>query len=247
MPTWITLLLLPCAPFLSAAGVLQYEVLNSYPHDPAAFTQGLFYEAGVLYESTGLYGESSLRRVDLKTGRVRRQIDLDETYFGEGATVFQGKLYQLTWQAGECFVYDPKSLEQLDSFRYEGEGWGLTHDDEHLILSDGTDRIRFLDPKGFAVVRSIDVRLGERPVKHLNELEYVDGSIYANVWHQDVIVRIDPKTGRITGFLNLSKLWPERPDNPEAVLNGIAYDAGRDAFLVTGKLWSKLFAIRLKP
>ena len=230
---------------LTAVEQIGYEVLATYPHDANAWTQGLFYEDGKLFESTGLYGESTLRQVDLISGAILKKLALPDAYFAEGATVFRGKLYQLTWQAGKGFIYNPEDFEKIGDFEYPGEGWGLTHDETHLILSDGTASIRFLDPENFEVARQITATLQSRPVRHLNELEYVDGFIYANVWYQDVIVKIDPATGAIVGLLNLADLWPERPLEDGAVLNGIAYDPGERVFLVTGKFWSKLFAIRL--
>jgi glutamine cyclotransferase len=230
---------------LPAAEPIRYEVVTSHPHDERAWTQGLFYQNGHLFESTGLYGESTLRRVDLESGRVLKKQALSDAYFGEGLTLFQGQLYQLTWQAGKGFIYDPETFEKTGDFNYAGEGWGLTHDKAHLILSDGTATIRFLDPATFEVVRRISVTLGSRPVRHLNELEYIDGFIYANVWYQDVIVKINPQSGAIVGLLNLKDLWPERPTEDGAVLNGIAYDPGQKRLFITGKFWSKLFVIRL--
>ena len=237
-------LLVLCYP-LAAVEPIGYEVIATYPHDADAWTQGLYYEGGKLFESTGLRGESTLRQVDLQTGTVLKKLALEDAYFGEGATLFRGQLYQLTWQAGKGFIYDPDGFEKTGEFEYTGEGWGLTHDETHLILSDGTATIRFLDPETFEVTRQIKVTLQSRPVRHLNELEYVDGFIYANVWYQNVIVKIDPATGAIVGLLNLADLWPDRPTEEGAVLNGIAYDPEQHVFLVTGKLWSKLFAIRL--
>ncbi|MFP4260886.1 MAG: glutaminyl-peptide cyclotransferase [Opitutales bacterium] len=242
-PIILTLFLLGGS--LRAAEPIGYEVVASHPHDEQAWTQGLFYEDGQLFESTGLYGESTLRRVDLESGRVLKKHALSDAYFGEGLTLFQGRLYQLTWQAGKGFIYDPETFEKTGEFNYTGEGWGLTHDEAHLILSDGTATIRFLDPETFEVVRRINVTLGSRSVRHLNELEYIDGFIYANVWYQDVIVKIDPETGAIAGLLNLKDLWPERPTEDGAVLNGIAYDPGQKRLFITGKFWSRLFVIRL--
>lgn len=230
---------------LGAVEKLKHEVVASYPHDPKAWTQGLYYEDGTLYESTGIYEESTLRRVDLKTGRVLQKHSLDDRYFAEGMTLFKGKLYQLTWLSKKGFIYDPKSFEQIGTFEYPGEGWGLTHDSERLIMSDGSSKIYFLDPESMKTIRSITVRFGNRVVSELNELEYVNGYIYANIWYQNIIIKIDPADGDVVGYLELSKLWPGRPKNIDAVLNGIAYNKEEDVFYITGKFWSKLFEIKL--
>lgn len=230
---------------LGAVERLQHEVVASYPHDSNAWTQGLFYENGTLYESTGLYEKSTLRRVDLKTGRVLQKHSLGDEYFAEGMTVLQGKLYQLTWLSKKGFIYDPESFEQIGTFEYPGEGWGLTHDNSHLIMSDGSAKIYFMDPETMETVRSITVRLRGKKVNYLNELEFIDGFIFANVWYQNIIAKIDPETGEIVGFLDLSTLWPERPKNQDAVLNGIAYNADKGVYYVTGKFWAKLFEIKL--
>lgn len=224
-----------------------YEIVNTWPHDREAFTQGLVFHKGVLYESTGQYGESTLRRVELKTGKVLKKVDISAVYFAEGATVFEGKIYQLTWQHQQGFIYDIESLSKVGEFRYDGEGWGLTNDGDSLILSDGTSQLRFLDPKTFAVRRTITVKDEGKALRELNELEFVKGEIFANVWHQDRVARIDPRTGGIVGWVDLSGLLkPGDVSDEEAVLNGIAYDAAGDRLFVTGKLWPKLFEIRLK-
>ena len=225
-----------------------FEIVNAWPHDGGSFTQGLIYHEGAFIESAGQYGESSLRRVEPTTGRVVQKIDVPRQYFAEGVTLFRGKIYQLTWQNHLGFIYDPNTFEQTGTFRYDGEGWGLTHDSESLILSDGTSHIRFLDPETYAVRRTINVNYRGRPVRELNELEYVKGEIYANVWKADRIARIDPQTGRVTGWIDLAGLLPapERGTDTDAVLNGIAYDERGDRLFVTGKLWPKLFEIRLK-
>lgn len=225
----------------------RYEVVKTYRHDPKAFTQGLIFRDGVLFESTGQYGESSLRKVELKTGRVLKKTDIAPQYFGEGITLFRGKIYQLTWTTHKGFIYDPETFELQGEFSFDGEGWGLTHDEQHLILSDGTNQIRFIDPSTFEVRRTISVVDKGRPLRELNELEYVKGELYANIWHTDRIVRIDPRTGGVLGWIDLTGLLPasERRDE-EAVLNGIAYDESGDKLFVTGKLWPKLFEIRLK-
>jgi glutamine cyclotransferase len=227
--------------------VYTFKVRKSFPHDPAAFTQGLVLYDGALFESTGLYGASSLRKVDLQTGRVLRKIDVPAEYFAEGMTIFQGKIFQLTWKAHKGFTYDPKSFEKTGEFAYEGEGWGLTHDDRFLIMSDGTNQIRFLDPSNFEVVRTIKVFDAARPLMELNELEYIKGEIYANVWQTDRIARIAPASGEVREWIDLHGLL-EIKDNsqPVDVLNGIAYDEATDRLFVTGKLWPKLFEIQLK-
>lgn len=230
---------------LAAGPEFTYEVVASWPHDPAAFTQGLIYRDGLLYESTGLYGSSSLRRVAPATGAVLRRVDVPSAYFAEGLTELGGKLYQLTWQSRKGFVYDFETFAQIGEFSYTGEGWGLTEDGESLIMSDGTNQIRFLDPETFEVRRTIRVFRGGAPVTRLNELEYIDGQIYANIWLTDYIVRVDPTTGWVTGWIDLTGLLP--PDSGNAdVLNGIAYDAENGRILVTGKLWPRIFEIRLK-
>ena len=224
-----------------------YEVVNTWPHDAGAFTQGLVFQDGVLLESTGQQGFSSLRRVELKTGKVLKKVDVPRQYFAEGLTLLGGKLYQLTWQHQRGFIYDAESFRQVGEFRYDGEGWGLTHDGESLILSDGTSQIRFIDPETFGVRRAINVRDAGRAVREINELEYVKGEIWANVWHVDRVARINPRTGDIVGWIDLKGLLAAGDvKDPEAVLNGIAYDAAGDRLFVTGKLWPKIFEIRLK-
>ncbi|HEV2762729.1 MAG TPA: glutaminyl-peptide cyclotransferase [Pyrinomonadaceae bacterium] len=227
--------------------VQRFEVVNTWPHDPRAFTQGLVFHEGALLESAGQYGESSLRRVELKTGRVLKRRDLPAKYFAEGLTLFRGKLYQLTWRENKGFICDPESLEVQGEFYFDGEGWGLTHDGESLILSDGTNQLRFLDPETFKVRRTVSVLDRGRPLRDINELEFVKGEIYANVWHTDKIARIDPRDGALLGWIDMTGLLPpaERGDE-EAVLNGVAYDEAGDRLFVTGKLWPKLFEVRVK-
>jgi glutamine cyclotransferase len=223
-----------------------YEIKNIYPHDHAAFTQGLIYKDGVLWESTGQYGSSSLRKVDLKSGKVLKSISVPRDYFAEGMTVFHDKVFQLTWQNNKGFIYSPEDFAKIGEFHFDGEGWGLTHDADSLIMSDGTNQIRFLDPETFAVRRTISVFENAQPLAELNELEYVKGEIYANVWRTDRIVRIDPRDGRLLGIIDLAGLLPQVDrDSDTDVLNGIAYDEQGDRLFVTGKLWSKLFEIRL--
>jgi glutamine cyclotransferase len=223
----------------------QYRVVHVYPHDPEAFTQGLVYHDGHLYESTGLNGRSSIRMVDLATGRVLQRFDLPAEYFGEGLTTWGNELVQLTWKAETGFVYDLFSFALRRSFHYTGEGWGLTHDASELILSDGTSVLRCLDPDSFRETRRISVKDERgRSVKDLNELEYVEGEIYANVWQTDRIVRISPRGGKILGWLDLSGLMDKSQlANSDAVLNGIAYDESSHRLFVTGKLWPRLFEI----
>jgi glutaminyl-peptide cyclotransferase len=225
-----------------------YEVVHTYPHDSRAFTQGLIYVDGHLYESTGLNGRSSLRMVDLTTGRVLQEYDLPAEYFGEGLTDWGSTLIQLTWRAHKGFVYDRFSFSLLRTFPYEGEGWGLTHDDKQLIMSDGTSYLRFLDPQSFRETRRIHVTDDSgRGVENLNELEYVHGEIYANVWQTDTIVRISPRTGKVSGQIDLGGIIDKRElASPDAVLNGVAYDRAGDRLFVSGKLWPKLFEIRIK-
>jgi len=224
-----------------------YEILNVWPHDPGAFTQGLTYHDGLLWESTGRYGQSSLRKVDLTTGKILERVEVPKEYFAEGMTLFQGKVFQLTWKAQRGFIYDPASFKLQTTFPYEGEGWGLTHDDQFLILSDGTNRLRFIDPADFQVKRTIAVYDHNQPLTNLNELEYIKGEIYANIWHTDRIVRLDPRSGQILGWIDLAGLLsPAERSDAEAVLNGIAYDETNDRLFVTGKLWPKVFEIRLK-
>lgn len=225
-----------------------YRVVHTYPHDTSAFTQGLVMVDGILYEGTGLNGHSSVRAVDLSTGRVIQSVKVPDEYFGEGLTDWGGNLIELTWMAHRGFVYDRSSLRVIRRFEYEGEGWGLTHDRQHLIMSDGTPVLRFLDPVTFRVVRTLSVSDGGRPVKELNELEYIDGEIYANIWQADRIARISPATGKVIGWIDLSGLLsPDERTDGNAVLNGIAYDQKNDRIFVTGKLWPKLFEIRLVP
>jgi glutamine cyclotransferase len=231
----------------AAAITYTYEVLNVYPHDPGAFTQGLIYTDGVLYESTGLNGRSSLRRVALETGDVLQQRDVAEQYFAEGLTLFDNRLIQLTWQNRVGFIYDKESFEPTDTFSYTTEGWGITHDGVQLIMSDGSPTLRFLDPQTFEVQREVQVTDNGAPVVRLNELEYVNGEVWANVWQTDLVARVDPQTGRVLSWVDLSGLLtPEERANAD-VLNGIAYDSAGDRLFVTGKLWPKLFEIRLIP
>jgi glutamine cyclotransferase len=228
--------------------VYGYEIVNTYPHDPEAFSQGLVFEEGGLYESTGRYGRSSLRRVDLESGKVLKKFSLNEKYFGEGIAIFGDQIIQLTWRSGVGIVYEKASLEPRSVFRYRGEGWGITTDDQRLLMSDGSATLRVLDPKTFRVLDTLTVRSAGAPVRWLNELEYVEGEIYANVYGSDRIARISPKTGDVLGWIDLAGLLQgPQPLTPEAVLNGIAYDPEGKRLFVTGKLWPKLFEIRVVP
>ncbi len=220
----------------------------TYPHDPGAFTQGLVYEDDIFYEGTGLYGQSTLRKVEPTTGEMLSGVRLSDELFGEGITVLDDKIYQLTWKSQIGFVVDKETFELLRTFAYPTEGWGLTHDGEQLIMSDGTDSLYFLDPETLEQIDSIQVHDETGPVVRLNELEYVEGQIYANVWQTDRIAIIDPESGQVTGWIDLSGLLkPETLSQPVDVLNGIAYDDEADRLFVTGKLWPTLFEIRLVP
>ena len=230
-------------PVGSHVPVIRPVVKASYPHDAQAFTQGLIYDGGYLYESTGLHGKSTVRRVDLETGRVLQQRQLAPEHFGEGLTAWSSTLVQLTWETQVGFVYDRDTLRRTSTFAYKGEGWGLTHDSTHLIMSDGTATLRFLKPDLFTETRRLLVTDAGIPITDLNELEYVNGEIYANVWRTDFIARISPLTGRVSGWLNLSTLLPAAQRRDDNVLNGIAYDAAGGRLFVTGKLWPRLFEI----
>jgi len=229
------------------APVHGFKVVRSYPHDRQAFTQGLEFVDGVLYESTGMNGRSGIRKVNLATGEVLQVQPLDAAYFGEGITVWKNRIVQLTWQSGLGFVYDRQTLQQQRSFRYSGEGWGLTHDGTRLIMSDGSDSgtLRLLDPETLRQVGTLTVKDGGRPVAKLNELEYVKGEIFANVWTTERIAVISPSTGRVTAWIDLQGLIDPRERAGTDVLNGIAYDAKGDRLFVTGKLWPRIFEIQV--
>jgi glutamine cyclotransferase len=225
-----------------------YRIVNAYPHDQHAFTQGIVYVDGHLYESTGIKGQSSLREEDLETGRIQRMQLVSDKYFAEGLTDWKNTLIQLTWQSHIGFVYDRATFRLLRTFHYSGEGWGLTHDAKSLILSDGTATLKFFDPDTFKEIRRITVTDHGKPITYLNELEFIHGEIYSNVWHTDRIARISPATGHVLGWINLKGLMPgDQLSNGEAVLNGIAWDAARNRLFVTGKLWPKIFEIQLVP
>jgi glutamine cyclotransferase len=222
-----------------------YQVVRVYPHDPDAFTQGLQYLDGVLYEGTGLNGRSSIRRVALDTGKVEQKRDVPGQYFGEGLTVWKNDVIELTWQSHLAFVYDRATFEPKKQFSYPGEGWGLTHDGTNLIMSDGSDELRYLDPVTFAEKRRLKVTAAGAPLRNLNELEYVKGEIFANIWQTDYVARVAPATGKVTGYIDLRGLLSPAERAKTDVLNGIAYDAARDRLFITGKLWPKLFEVTL--
>jgi glutamine cyclotransferase len=222
-----------------------YQIVRVYPHDPKAFTQGLQYVDGVLYEGTGQIGQSSIRKVELETGKVLQKRDVPAPHFGEGISIWKNELIELTWQSNVAFVYDKATFEPRRTFKYEGEGWGLTHDATNLYMSDGSDELRVLDPVTFAERRRIQVTAAGAPVRNLNELEVVKDEIFANIWTTDYVARIALTTGTVTGYLDLRGLLTPAERAGTDVLNGIAYDAARDRLFVTGKWWPKLFEIRL--
>jgi glutamine cyclotransferase len=234
----------------SAAGkvipVLSPTVVKTYPHDPQAFTQGLEFFDGRLYESTGRTGQSTLRECAMETGKVLRKVKLPENEFGEGLTILHGKIYQLTWRSKKGFIYDLRTFQKSGEFSYASEGWGLTHDDASLILSDGSNQMKFIDPASFVVKRTLEVYAGNEAVTNLNELEYIHGEIWANIWHSTRIARIDPKNGQVLAWIELSLLVQKEQREPEDVLNGIAYDPKADRLVVTGKNWPEIAEIKVE-
>lgn len=224
-----------------------HQVVNSYPHDPTSFTQGLLWHDGGFYESTGQYGESKLRRVEFPSGKVLKEIKLSPEFFGEGLSLAGGRLIQLTWKSHRGFVYDRSTFRLLEEFSYDTEGWGLTFDGKNLIMSDGSSDLFYLDPTTFRPIKRIPVRMNGQPVLELNELEFIEGEIWANVWRTDLIVRIDPATGLVTSFLDLKGIQTPDRAGPDAVLNGIAYDTELKRVFVTGKLWPRIFEIKITP
>jgi len=222
-----------------------FQIQHVYPHDPKAFTQGLQYVDGVMYEGTGQVGQSSIRKVDLPTGNVLKKRDVPPPHFGEGITVWKSSIIELTWQSNVAFVYDKTTFEPLRTFTYTGEGWGLTQDASNLVMSDGTDQLRVLDPVTFAERRRIAVTAAGAPLRNLNELEFVKGEILANVWQTDYVARINPTSGKVVGYIDLRGLLTPAERASADVLNGIAYDAKADRLFVTGKWWPKLFEIKL--
>jgi glutamine cyclotransferase len=227
------------------APVQSYKVVATFPHDTTSFTQGLVFADGELYESTGLNGESTLRRVDIKTGQTLQRIDIPKQYFAEGLALVGDELLQLTWQHKLGFVYDRKTFKRKRTFSYDGEGWGIAYDGKsRLVMSDGSDRLRFLDPKTLTPLKTLRVQDAGRPVMNLNELEWIENEIWANVWQTDRIVRISPVTGDVTGWIDLSSLFPRSQRMPPAdELNGIAYDKATRRIFITGKKWPRLYQI----
>jgi glutamine cyclotransferase len=242
---WLATPLIACAQPASPA-VQQPEIVASHPHDATAFTQGLFIHDGALFESTGQIGDSSLRRVDLESGNVLQQVNINPPIFGEGSTRIGDKIYMLSWVSGAGMVFDAASFELVDQFSYPGEGWGLTTDGRRLILSDGSPQLRFLDPETMEMTGTLDVTLNGRPVRRINELEWIDDEIWANIWQTNSIVRIDPQTGMVTGLVDLTALIPAALTDPrDAVANGIAVNHATGQIYITGKLWPVLYEIRL--
>ncbi|NEX21860.1 glutaminyl-peptide cyclotransferase [Thiorhodococcus mannitoliphagus] len=236
----------PDGSWTTARPIHGFRVVASYPHDPQAFTQGLAIHMGQLYEGTGSYGKSVVRRVDLTTGRSLRETQLAPEFFGEGITLWDDKLIQLTWRNHQGFIYARETFAREHSFTLAWEGWGLTHDGRQWIASDGTEVLRFLDPQTQRVVRRLRVMDEDRPLRYLNELEYIDGQVWANIWHNDLIARIDPESGQVVSYVDLSGLYPEQHSRKhEQVLNGIAYDADANRLFVTGKNWPRLYEIQV--
>lgn len=224
-----------------------FTLLNIYPHDSEAFTQGLVYDSGVMYESTGLYRRSSLRKVETETGKIIDMVKLPDRYFGEGVTIIDNLIYQLTWKAGKGFIYDKNTLGLVGTFSYETEGWGLTTDGRHLILSDGSASLYFLDSKDFRTIRTLDVTYRGSPLKRINELEYINGLIYANIWQTDRIAVINPETGEVENLIELKEIIGNFLYNDNTrVPNGIAYNKTTETFYITGKLWPRMFEISKK-
>ncbi len=225
----------------------KYKVKNIYPHSTESFTQGLVYQHGILYESTGLYGRSKLLKLNIKTGRPIARRDLSAKFFGEGLTVVGDTLVQLTYRSGTGFVYNKKNLEIINTFSYPMEGWGLTYDGEHLIISDGTSNLYYFNPIDYKPVNVITVKKNGTPLNKLNELEYINGYVFANIWKSEIIVQIDPVTGLVVGEIDLGELSRQNKRSSEGVLNGVAFDHERQTMLVTGKLWPRLYEIQLSP
>ncbi len=252
MPSFKFIVILALAAYAvvsrAAVPLYDYDVVHTYPHDPSAFTEGLFYLNGFLYESTGLEQHSTIRKVRLDTGEVTKKIDIPPQYFGEGIVNWDGHLISLTWKSHVGFVFDLATFKLQRQFQYEGEGWALTQDGKQLIMSDGTPELRFINPNTLKETNRIQVTLDGKPVRNVNELEWVKGEIYANVWQTNWILRINPKDGQVVGLVNLAGLLsPEtQVKSSDGVLNGIAYDAKGDRLFVTGKNWPKLFEIRLR-
>lgn len=246
IPTRIVLLTTPSS--TPQPVIFGFEVANKYPHDPSAFTEGLVYENGYLYESTGLNGYSSLRKTDLNTGVIEAQVHLSDDYFGEGLALVDSMLYQLSWQTNIGWVYDKDTFQQINTFSYSTEGWGLTYDGQFLIMSDGSSNLYFINPEDFQTVKTIHVQDTTTPINKLNELEYINGLIYANIWQSNNIAQIDPLTGNVVAWINLQGLLPDTERTSQTdVLNGIAYDPTRNRLFVTGKNWPWVYEITLRP
>ncbi|MFW6000859.1 MAG: glutaminyl-peptide cyclotransferase [Halanaerobium sp.] len=229
----------------TSAAEINYRIINTYPHAKDSFTQGFEYYDGYLYESTGLYGRSSLRKIELKTGRVINKINLDKKYFGEGITILNNKIYQLSWKSNTVFVYD-LDFNQIKKYYYNGEGWGLCNNGQYLIMSNGSEFIYFRDPDSFEVIKKIKVVFNNEEVKNINELEFIKGYIYANIWQKDIIIKINPNSGKVEAYLDLEHILDKsKYDYNIDVLNGIAYLEKNDSFLITGKFWPKIFEIKL--
>ena len=237
----------PAPPAAAPPPVYDARIVRTYPHDRGAFTQGLFYLDGLLYESTGQVGRSTIRRVRIQDGRALQSVPIPPGQFGEGIVNWRDQIVSITWVGGVGYRWDRRTLRQLGEWHYRGEGWGLTQNGTDIIMSDGTPELRFLDPATLAERRRVSVTVEGRPVERLNELEWVNGEIFANVWHTAFIVRIDPASGRVTGVIDLRQLVADNRGGEDDVLNGIAYDAARDRLFVTGKNWANLYEIDLVP
>lgn len=231
----------------SGPDIWTFEIVTTFPHDPEAFTQGLIIDGGQMYEGTGQYGQSTLRRVELETGHVEQRVALSDHLFGEGITILDDRVYQLTWQNNLVLIYERDGLAHIGTLRNNGQGWGLTHDGIHLIVSDGTATIRFHEPDAFELIKSVQVHDEGTPLTGINELEYINGEIWANLWYQDRLARISPETGTVLGWIDLTNLYPRSLRVSEDVLNGIAYDADTNRLFVTGKNWPWLYEIEVGP
>jgi glutamine cyclotransferase len=224
-----------------------YEVVATYPHDVKSFTEGFQFDGGFIYEGTGMEARSYIRKYDLKSGKVIKEVKLPDYYFGEGIILLGGKIYELTYTSQIGFIYDAKTFAKIDSFTYQGEGWGMTTDGTNLIFSNGSNKLQYLDPNNHQVVKTLEVFEGENPLMQINELEYIKGQIFANIWRADRIVIIDPASGKVTGTIDMRGLLsPSEQTRETDVLNGIAYDAKNDRIFVTGKNWPKIFEIKIK-
>lgn len=239
------LIIIGSASALTGIDKLEYQILAKYQHDPEAFTQGLEIHANYLYEGTGLYGNSSLRKVEIKSGKILKKIKLGDEYFGEGITILNDKIYQLSWKEQTAFVYD-LNFNLLNTFKYQGEGWGLTNNGQQLIMSNGSEYIYFRNPDTFQIDKKIKVKINDQNLKNINELEYFNGFIYANIWQKDYIIKVDAENGVVKAYLDLSNILAPKYKNNVDVLNGIAYDSQTESFLITGKLWPKIYKIKLK-